>query len=111
MLQKFKIPIIIIASFFALGLIVGVGRAIAGQDEEAKIRSRILQLQTEITRNSTEYAGISSTLSRDRAHCDMAAAKEVQLARLNGSNNAKRTEIEVLESLLSREDAEVKLGK
>ena len=100
---------IIVSTALIFGLIRGF--VLAAQDEVGRIKARIQQLQDEIERNGREYQGISQSIDEDRARCDLAAAKSLQLSKLNGANNAKRTEIEVLESLLQREDAEVKLGK
>lgn len=96
---------------FCLVLGAAVGFVRAGADEVTKIKDRITQLQTEMARNSVEFDGLSASIGEDRAHCDLAAAKEAQMSRLNGSNNAKRTEIEVLESLLTKDDAAINLGK
>ena len=95
-------------------LVMGItlaSRAFAGESEIQKIQNRITLLQMQIEENKEEYLGISDTVKGDRARCDLATAKETQLAKLNGSNTAKRTEIEILSNLLQDGDAAVHLPK
>ena len=99
---------LIVVSSFGIGYIHG---AFAGESEVARIEERISQLQREIQENQEQYRGIALSIGANRAHCDLAAAKEAQLTKLNGSNSAKRTEIEILSSLLIKDDAEIHLGK
>lgn len=106
-----KYALHIIGAATALGIVFGFGTAFAGEDEQAKIRNRIDQLTREIERNGQEYQGISASIAEDRARCDLAKAKEAQLSRLNGANNAKRTEIEILSNLLLDDNSAVNLGK
>ena len=111
-MQKVKVYAGIVATVFLLffGLALSF-KVFAGEDEVAKLQARIAQLQQEIENNGNEYKNIAASIATDRAHCDLASAKESQLAKLNGSNNAKRTEIEILGQLLSQDDSTVKLGK
>ena len=92
-------------------LLFGISLSFAGEDEVQKLQARITQLQSEIESNGKEYKELAASISTDRAHCELASAKESQLSKLNGSNNAKRTEIEILNQLLSNDESAVKLGK
>lgn len=111
-MSKFKVytGIAAVAFFLFLGA-MGIGSTFAGEDDVAKIQSRIAQLQEEILQNQEEYRGIAASIREDRARCELAAAKETQLARLSGANNAKRTELEILNTLLQDKNATVKLPK
>lgn len=88
--------------------ITGMSTVFAGEDEVAKIRARVAQLKEEMARNSREYNLIAASIVKDRSHCELAASKEVQLSKLQGSNAAKRTEQEILLSLLSDKDSAIK---
>lgn len=96
-----------IGGILALFSLIVIGSAFAGTTEQQKLQDRITQLEAQIADNQNEYKGISDSLATDRAHCEMATAKETQLSRLNGMNTAKRTEIEILTNLLSDGDAVV----
>ncbi len=91
---------IIITGVLSLLSITIIGSAFAGEDEQTKLRNRIAELEQQIKENQEEYKGISESLATDRSYCELAKAKETQLSRLNGSNNAKRTEMEILTNLL-----------
>ncbi len=107
---KFNASIVAGVVLLFIGIAFSV-KVLAGEDEVAKLQARITQLQQEIESNSKEYQGIAMSIREDRARCDLASAKEAQLSKLSGANNAKRTEIEILNTLLQDKDSVVKLPK
>lgn len=88
----------IIGTGIGILLLVIVVKALAGSDPNAVDNARIKQLQDEINYNQQEYVTIQSQEARNQSRCALAMDEQRQMTSLNSANNAKREELQFLQS-------------